>query len=194
MYSRIEIIKRIDSLKGDMGQKEFGEIIGCKQGKVSGLLNLKGTKNFSVEELEKIADYFNVSVDYILGRNTPEVEITPRKFCRVLAEVLESSFPWSLVFIEQDEFCHQDGKIETKTYPALYFSENNEFNWKIVEEDNGELPFTMNDYRNQVARQINEYLQHVARLKHVEEKQAIEHTDFKELVEIKLSKVVDSIK
>ncbi|MDD6489160.1 MAG: helix-turn-helix transcriptional regulator [Clostridia bacterium] len=40
------------------------------------MYDLKNNKKPSVETLEKIADYFNVSVDYLLGREKPKTFIT----------------------------------------------------------------------------------------------------------------------
>lgn len=133
--TRIEIIERIESLIGNMSQEKFGEIIGCKQAKVSSLLSRAGKKRFTVEELEKIADHFNVSVDSILGRDRrkkKEKQISPREFCEVLLDLLESPYPWDTCKVKVQDTVVQyrkrngdriyaEEKIE-KEYPAIVFS------------------------------------------------------------------------
>lgn len=133
--TRIEIIERIESLIGNMSQEKFGEIIGCKQAKVSSLLSRAGKKRFTVEELEKIADHFNVSVDSILGRDRrkkKEKQISPREFCEVLLDLLESPYPWNTCKVKVQDTVVQyrkrngdriyaEEKIE-KEYPAIVFS------------------------------------------------------------------------
>lgn len=134
--TRIEIIEHIESLIGNMTQADFGKIIGCKQGKASQLLNRSGEKRFTVEELEKIADHFNVSVDSILGRDKrekkKEKQISPREFCEVLLDLLESQYPWDTCKVKVQDTVVQyrkrngdriyaEEKIE-KEYPAIVFS------------------------------------------------------------------------
>ena len=134
--SRIEIIERIESLMGNMSQEKFGEIIGCQQAKVSSLLSRAGKKRFTVEELEKIADHFNVSVDFILGRDKKEKKkekrLSPREFCEILLDLLESPYPWDTCKVKvQDTLVqylsktHEPVEIRKnveKEYPAIVFS------------------------------------------------------------------------
>lgn len=52
--------------KRDINQTELAKMIGLDKSKMSKIEN--GTRKVSPEELDKIADVFNVSTDYLLGR------------------------------------------------------------------------------------------------------------------------------
>lgn len=51
-----------------LSQKEFGKLIGAAQNTVCNWEN--GKREPDVQTLNKIADFFNVSVDYLLDNNT----------------------------------------------------------------------------------------------------------------------------
>ena len=73
---RYEVLKfeNIRSLRVDHGltQKQIAEIINVKQSTYSQYEI--GVLNYPIDVLIKLADYYNVSVDYLLGRtNNPEV-------------------------------------------------------------------------------------------------------------------------
>lgn len=52
--------------KRDINQTELAKMIGLDKSKMSKIEN--GTRKVSPEELDKIADVFKVSTDYLLGR------------------------------------------------------------------------------------------------------------------------------
>lgn len=52
--------------KRDINQTELAKMIGLDKSKMSKIEN--GTRKVSPDELDKIADVFNVSTDYLLGR------------------------------------------------------------------------------------------------------------------------------
>ena len=73
---RYEVLKfeNIRSLRIDRGltQKQIAEIINVKQNTYSQYEI--GVLNYPIDVLIKLADYYHVSVDYLLGRtNNPEV-------------------------------------------------------------------------------------------------------------------------
>lgn len=73
---RYEVLKfeNIRSLRVDHGltQKQIAEIINVKQNTYSQYEI--GVLNYPIDVLIKLADYYHVSVDYLLGRtNNPEV-------------------------------------------------------------------------------------------------------------------------
>ena len=67
---RYEILKyeNIRSLRIDGGytQRQIAEVLGVSQNTYSQYEI--GVVNYSVEALEKLADFYGVSVDYLLGR------------------------------------------------------------------------------------------------------------------------------
>ncbi|MGD1370401.1 helix-turn-helix domain-containing protein, partial [Enterococcus faecium] len=57
--------------KRDWNQAELGRKIGLEKSAMNKIEN--GTRKVSTEELQKLAEVFNVTTDYLLGRNqTPE--------------------------------------------------------------------------------------------------------------------------
>ena len=62
------ILKRLRDLRedNDMTQREMADILGISQRYYSNLEN--GTRTISAEILIQIADYYNVSLDYICNR------------------------------------------------------------------------------------------------------------------------------
>lgn len=180
--SRIEIIERIESLAGNMKQKELGEIIGCSQSKISELLSRTEKKRFSVEELERIADFFNVSVDYLLGRETvqekPIEQITPRKFCEILVQMLDSPCPWEIREII-DEGC------SAKAYSI--FISNKTKTTKTAEYDfkKDTMTITSKPSENCNAININEFIGRVGNYHKLYESNDLDKEEYKTLVKNK---------
>lgn len=71
--------KKLKSLRKNKGisQTEFGNILGLATSTVSGYE--KGNRMPDLNTLNKIADYFGVSVDYLLDRDT-EINNTEKEF------------------------------------------------------------------------------------------------------------------
>ncbi|WP_338429086.1 helix-turn-helix transcriptional regulator [Enterococcus faecium] len=68
-----DLVNRIIDLreKRDWSQTELGRKIGLEKSAMNKIEN--GTRRVSTEELKKLAEVFNVTTDYLLGRNqTPE--------------------------------------------------------------------------------------------------------------------------
>lgn len=68
-----DLVNRIIDLreKRDWNQTELGRKIGLEKSVMNKIEN--GTRRVSTEELQKLAEVFNVTTDYLLGRNqTPE--------------------------------------------------------------------------------------------------------------------------
>ncbi|HFU5890960.1 helix-turn-helix domain-containing protein [Enterococcus faecium] len=68
-----DLVNRIIDLreKRDWTQTELGRKIGLEKSAMNKIEN--GTRRVSTEELQKLAEVFNVTTDYLLGRNqTPE--------------------------------------------------------------------------------------------------------------------------
>lgn len=62
MYARIRALREDNDLK----QRELGEILSCSQRVYSNYE--RGDLDIPTDILIKLADYYNISVDYILGR------------------------------------------------------------------------------------------------------------------------------
>lgn len=55
-----------------ISMKKLGEIVGVSESAIS--LYETGKREPDQDTLKRIADYFKVSTDYLLGRETPEVD------------------------------------------------------------------------------------------------------------------------
>ena len=82
---RYEILKyeNIRSLRIDNGytQKQIAAYLGISQNTYSQYE--LGVLNYSVETLEKLADFYGVSVDYLLGRTCKKSPIRPKWGCEI---------------------------------------------------------------------------------------------------------------
>ena len=72
MYERIRNLREDKDLK----QEDLAEVLRCTQACYSNYEN--GKRDIPTEVLGKLADFYGVSVDYLLGR-TPVKEPYPKK-------------------------------------------------------------------------------------------------------------------
>ena len=75
MFSREEFSKRIKQLRfnKNIKQTELAEFLGVTPTQISDLENAKTTT--TIERLCLLADYFDVTTDYLVGRN-PKKELS----------------------------------------------------------------------------------------------------------------------
>ncbi len=203
---RNEIIERIERLKGNMSQEDFGKIIGCKQAKVSQLFSRTETKRFTVEELEKIADYFNVSVDSLLGRQEKKKDsdrITPRDFCRMLVDMKDNcgykihmkkvtAKEIRAYYYESERECDTTQEPIESNYLALYFT-NYDGDGSIYcgEDDHGAPVYDIQPNFERKSSSINTFLEHWQRIRSAYIGGSIDKEDYDTLVSKKLSEVMD---
>ena len=212
----VETGKRIKALLAEknISQKDF-MISAWKgrhaQGSVSNMLN--GNAHISILDLVEAAKFLEVSCDYLLGLtddknpvSTPDLEqypITEQEFCKVLVDALHGNFPWRLTQIEVQEMWYEkpeygdgfEGRMEKALYPAIYFSESG-FNpdpdyYADYYYEKG-YPFYHLEHTNFSAKQINAFLRDASRLYKVEEAATITRGEFEELIEKKISRIIES--
>lgn len=116
------LIDNLNTLMRQHGttQEELGFIIGKAQSRANNLLN--GKAPFQINEVVKIAQHYNVSVDKLLGMKYREEELSPYNLCRLLLsldekgqigiETLNLTESWGDIYHKQN--------IETE-YPAIVF-------------------------------------------------------------------------
>ena len=131
----IDILKRnvYDLLRNNhITQEQLADVIGSNQSNVSKALSLKDKKCFTVEQIFSIANYFGVSIDWLLGYETAQKKsIGHRAIATFLAEMLEKGIMKSApVTIEEDVyemfynshgFPDSHNEKRSITYNALYF-------------------------------------------------------------------------
>lgn len=131
----IDILKRnINGLLKNKGitQQQLAEALGMSQSNVSKALSEKDKKCFTVEQIFEIADYFGVTIDWLMGFETAQKMATgPRAIAAFIATLLESGTLKSTpVKIDEDVyrvvynshgFPDSAHKKQEVTYNALYF-------------------------------------------------------------------------
>ena len=73
-YTQKEYIKFNGNHKPEVTQEELGKVTGLSQPNISKLLSEKNKSCFSLAQLIAIADYFEVSLDSLIGRNLDNVK------------------------------------------------------------------------------------------------------------------------
>lgn len=131
----IDILKRnINDLLRNKGmtQQELADVLEMSQSNVSKALSEKDKKCFTVEQIFGIADYFGVTIDWLMGFETAQKMATgPRAIAAFVATLLErGTLKSTPVKIEEDVYSvvynshhYPDSAHEKKeiTYNAFYF-------------------------------------------------------------------------
>lgn len=125
----ISKVKSLMKAQDNMTQEALASVIGKTQSRVSGLLN--GTAPFQVDELIRIADYFDVSIDSLLDRDHPrqQEDISAREICEMLLKLRKKGAKFKN--IQWKETCYEYDPNEQdvccsyrdNTYPAFFFPE-----------------------------------------------------------------------
>lgn len=119
----------------ELSQEKFGELIGMSQSNINKCLKMgDGSRCFTLSQIWKIADYFNTSVDVLLGRvESEDKEISDEDFCKHLMKLVEkrrikciehtaSEDVWDFDEYYQCNYIPEYSKRE-KTYCAFYFQD-----------------------------------------------------------------------
>ena len=134
----ISILKqnvRILIKKAGITQEELGKQIGMSQPNICKALNDNDKKCFTVSQIYSIAEYFHVSVDWLIGFKSVSSDYSPKSVAELIAKLLAdkvASFReitlkekvyrpfWGY---DEDGYGHPDCKIckEDFTYRAIYF-------------------------------------------------------------------------
>ena len=132
-YNRDILIQNIKELmkKNNISQSiladAVSETVSLAQARVSNCLNDKKSDNFTVEQIVAIADYFNVSVDSLIGiksRQKSFSEITLKDVCKII-NIIANMKGIKFIDIQNNEYI--DSSINSilyhkNNYKAIYFS------------------------------------------------------------------------
>lgn len=121
----------------DITQQQLAEIAGMTQANVSKALNKSEKKQFTIDQLYRIAQHFGVSIDDLVGNKAAnESQTSPRNVLSLLtALICEVKIKTTTVTLEEEiynVYCdnqgYPDGSIEKKpvSYPAFYFPDYHE--------------------------------------------------------------------
>ena len=127
----IDILKRnVRALMDKHGtkQEELAQHLDMSQSNVSKALSLKDKKCFTLEQTIRISDYFNVSIDYLVGKRTAYSAATNREIAEMLVSLIESgavSFSeinmTECVYTPETEHSRSSEYTTEMNYPALFF-------------------------------------------------------------------------
>ena len=70
-------------------QEALASEIGMTQPNFCRAISFKNSQCFTLEQIFKIAQYFDVSVDYLLGNIKPKERSTEREICELFSDLIE---------------------------------------------------------------------------------------------------------
>ena len=206
------LIKNVLFLMKDnnITQDKLAGILGMSQPNVSKALSLKDKKCFTLDQVVGIADYFGVSIDYLVGNRGPKSRETgPRSVAEFLAKVIEShDATYTTVEIEETVYepkqtynvfvghTYAEATEEKRiiSYPAIYFPDY----WKLpdlveVGQDTFEDMLTEarqvgNDSR---MKPVNDFLRKFIQIFEVYDKKGVDEEAYRTVVDNYLSKLRD---
>ncbi len=105
-----EVIRNL-RIKNNLSSKELSKILNISESSVS--LYESGKRKPSLGLIIKIADYFSVSTDYLLGISHKENEnnMVEKDFSMLLENIV--------YFLEKSDYIVYDGKIVSKTLTLI---------------------------------------------------------------------------
>lgn len=203
--TEIEAGKRIRSLMAErnMIQKDL-ELDVWKgrnsQSRVSKIVN--GNEHFSFRDLVEAAEYFGVSTDYLLGltdqktasSSTEKKPITAKKFCEALLNLLDSSFPWTLIEVPCKETVLTEFNIEyeqTFSYPAIYFKEYRGYSYQLYTDEDGTEQYGLRENTNKTPSKINSFIRKAVKYRKWlnDSDMDIDREEYEDFLEKQLSKL-----
>lgn len=123
--------------KNGLTQNALADIAGMSQSNVSKALSSKESKQFTLEQVYRIARHFGVSIDELTGNKAAErATVSPRSVMKFLIELLKTDtarvIPWSkseeVFAVDYDwDGPSCDRSFQDIEYPAIYFPSYAEF-------------------------------------------------------------------
>ena len=176
-----ENIKSLMRGYDNMKQAALGDIIGIPQGEVSKALN--GKRRFQLDEVVRIADYFHVPVDSLLGREQLEQQedISPREVCRMILKLCKKGVAFQN--IQRKEICYEDngqeicGVSRENVYPALFFPE-----FMRPKCDDDDFEFSISGNFNPFNQRINDFIKKVSAICDAQNKGCFDETMAEDLI------------
>jgi len=123
--------------KHKLTQQKFAEIVGMTQANVSKALNPNEKKQFTIDQVYRISQYFSVSIDELTGNKAAEKStVSPRAVFALLIELLRTDKARVISWTKKEEIfdvtydAHGpscDRSYRDVEYPAIYFPSYFEF-------------------------------------------------------------------
>lgn len=202
MELKKSFIKNLSEIAPGMKQKEIARIMGCTEGTISKYLNPQKKDFPTVEMLYNLAQYFNISIDWLVGRSNPNFQysekLSLRDICKMLLTIYNapySGFLFGQISVNEECFMpdpegHGTDHIKkNNTYPALYFSEWCSTN-KLDETEYEIISQTGNDLPRMIC--INTFLSRLNEISDMKERGNLNQEMYDRLLESYLNDVPDN--
>ena len=194
----IDILKRnVRSLMDEHGtkQEDLAQYLEMSQSNVSKALSLKDKKCFTLEQTCRISDYFNVSVDYLVGKRTAYSAANNREIAEMLVTLIESgTVSFDEVKMKEHVYTpvYQQGDIDESdrdmVYPALFF--RNYWTPELMDDEGGAVTAELQTFGNTTRNyQINEFLRKFIQIYNVFKRGELFEETYKAVVQDYLSRV-----
>lgn len=201
VFDRDILIRNIEMhcKKENITKTQLASILGMSQPNVSKALNPNEKKCFTLEQVIKIADYFNVTIDSLVGSPRTDTIFSadsPRDVAAFLAQCIENGkakidyLDIEQTIYEEDydpsqPYCPYREVTRKVNYPVLYFSNY----WQIhdyaeTDEDYSELRQEAFQCGNQTPNtHINQFLRNFLQIYGLYKKDGISEDVFKSFVQ-----------
>lgn len=194
-------IRELISNKG-ITQLQLAEIAGMTQANVSKALNKNEKKQFTLDQMYRIAQHFGVSIDELVGNKAAAESLTsPRNVLSLLtALICEVKMKTTTVSLEEEiynVYCNNHGypdcSIDKKTvsYPAFYFPDYHEvWDFTTDEHEAEEIHSEFQSGGNETKfKQLNELLKEFLPVIELYRKKSIPEEAFKMVLKGYLDKL-----
>lgn len=178
---------------------------GISQSQVSKALSRTQKTQFTFEQIWAIADYFNVSIDFLVGRKsttTISEQSSNKEICKVLMQLIESEVvTCPEIEIEEDMYEEVMGlhsgypcewKKGTNQYRMFYFSNYINPDTEGLDEftlDELGQDFLINGNYNQKSKEINDFLTYFFKLYDLYKHNNLEREIFEQAISDRLDKL-----
>ena len=123
----------MENHKPEVTQEELGKVTGLSQPNISKLLSEKNESCFSIAQLISIADYFEVSLDSLVGRNLDNVKQKKSTMQDIISALFELEMVDFKINIKQEEI-EEYNPISEKLFTNEIISHNISFTLKYLDD------------------------------------------------------------
>ena len=194
----VDILKKnVRSLMDKNGTKQddLAGFLEMSQSNVSKALSLKDKKCFTLEQTCNIADYFKVSVDYLVGKRMAYSAANNREIAEMLVTLIESgAVSFEEVKLKEHVYTpgYPQGTVNESdndmVYPALFF--RNYWTPELMYDEDGTVRDELLTFGNTTNNyQINEFLRKFIQIYTVYKRGELFEETYKAVVQDYLSRV-----
>ena len=193
----IDILKtNIDALMKEHNTKqvELARHLGMSQPNISKALNLEDKKCFTVDQICRISDYYEVSIDYLVGKTKRYTTATKDEIAKMLVALIESDrISFEEIKLTEDVFLPEPPdemkKWEKREmhYQALFFRD-----YFVPDKDDieGMQYIEIDDHGNKTGNDlINFFLNNYIQIYLLYKKGALDEAAYRVVVQSLLNKV-----